>query len=215
MNYGFGHYWGYSRLWIELIILSILVVAFYIRLFIYYHENISMKKLYKYIIGMLLMLVLTFVALYTNGTIGVYESKIESDARKSQKIDENWQVSKSITDSMGSLLFYDTDTDDLTYSIYLNRKGFSFGYFFRSGGNRHEINEGICGFHFDGYGMVLLSMNKANIERIEIDSGQKFKRIDVDSKEPFTVVLPENCGIVTIYDINNNTIPITSVIVND
>jgi len=182
------------------------------RWFIYYQEDLSVKKLYKYIIGMLLILVLTLII---NGTVGVFESEIESDARKLQKIDENCQVSKSIADSMGALLFYDTNKDDLTYSIYLNRKGFSFGYFFRSGGYRHEINEGICGFHFDGYGMVLLSMNKPNIERIEIDYGQEIRRIDIDSKEPFTVALPENCGSVNIYDINNNNIPISAVIVND
>lgn len=173
-----------------------------------------MKKPYKYIIGIALVLVFALLALYSNGSIGVSESKIESDARKSQKIDDNWQVSKSISYPMGALLFYDTESYGLTYSIYLNRKGLSFGYFFRSGGSRSDIKEGICEFRYDGYGRALLSMNKAKVERIEIDNGQEIKTIGIDSEKPFTLVLPENCGVVTIYDINNNTIPMTS-LVND
>lgn len=171
-----------------------------------------MKKAYKYIIGIALVLVFALLALYSNGSIGVSQSKIESDARKSQKIDDNWQVSKFISYSIGALLFYNTESDDLTYSIYLNRKGFSFGYFFRNGGSRSDIKEGICEFSYCGYGRALLSMNKAKVKRIEIDNGQEIKTIDIDSEKPFTLVLPENCGSVKIYDKNNNTIPITSLV---
>ncbi len=174
-----------------------------------------MKKAYKYVIGITLVLVFTLSALYGSGSIGVPKSKIESDARKSQKIDDNWKVSESISHPIGALLFYDTESNDLIYSIYLNRKGFSFGYFFRSGGSRSEINEGICEFRYDRYGRVLLSMNKDKVERIEIDNGQEIKTIDIDSEKPFTLVLPENCGIVTIYDINNDIITITSILANE
>lgn len=174
-----------------------------------------MKKTYKYVIGIALVLVFTLLTLYSNGSIGVSKSKIESDARKTQKINDNWQVTKSISHLMGALLFYDTESNDLTYSIYLNRIGFSFRYFFRSGGSRGEIKEGICEFRYDGYGCALLSKNKDKAKRIEIDNGQEIKTVDIDSDKPFTLVLPENCGIVTVYDINNNNIPITAVLVND
>jgi hypothetical protein len=173
------------------------------------------KKTYKYIIGIVLVLVFVFLALYNNGTMGVAESKIESDARRAHRIDDNWHLAKSISYPIGVLLFYDTESNYSTFSIYLNTKGFSYGYFFRSGGSGSKINEGVSEFYFDGYGRALISMNKAKIERIEIDNGQEVKTIAIDSKKPFTLALPENCGIVTIYDINNNIVPITSDLANN
>lgn len=174
-----------------------------------------MKKVYKYIIGIVLVLALVLLTLYNNGSIGVSETKIESDARRAHKINDNWQVSKSISYPIGVLLFYDTKSNDSTYSIYLNIKGFSYGYSFRSGGSGSKVDEGICEFNFDGYGRVLISMNKAKIERIEIDNGQEVKTITVDSEKPFTLALPGNYGIVTMYDINNNIVPIASDLANN
>jgi hypothetical protein len=174
-----------------------------------------LNKAYKYIIGIVLVLVFVLLALCNNGSIGVSESKIELDARKAHKIDDNWQVAKFISNPIGVLLFYDTKSNDSTYSIYLDRKGFSYGYLFHSGGSGNWIDEGVIELNFDGYGRALISMNKAKIERIEIDNGQEVKTITIDSKKPFTVALPGNYGIVTMYDINNNIVPISSDLANN
>lgn len=174
-----------------------------------------MKKVYKYIIGIVLVLVVAFLALYNNGSIGVSESKIESDARRAHKIDNNWQVAKSISHPIGVLLFYDPRTYDSTYSIYLNIEGFSYGYRFINGGSGIMIDKDVYELNFNGYGKALISMNNAKIERIEIDNGQEVKKIIVDSKKPFTLALPGNYNIVTMYDINNKIVPISSNLANN
>ena len=50
-----------------------------------------------------------FLSLYFNNAIGTPKAKIEKDARISHKIDSSWQVSKSTTDAMSAMLFYDKD----------------------------------------------------------------------------------------------------------
>lgn len=174
-----------------------------------------MKKAYKNIIIILIVVVCFIFALYVNGTVGSLEYNIESDARKWQGIDDNWEVSKSVLYPVGAMLFYDAESNASIYSIYLNRRGFSFGYFFRSGGSRSEINEGICEFYFREYGTALISRNTEKIKLIETDDGQNINTISIDSEKPFAVVLPNNCGKVTVYDINNNEVPISSVVVNE
>lgn len=175
-----------------------------------------MKKVHKYIIGVIvLVLALVLLALYNNGSIGVSETKIEAEGRRAHHVNDNWQVSKSISYPIGVLLFYDAKSNDSTYSIFLNRKGFSYGYSFRAGGSVSKNDEGICELNFDGYGRALISMNKAKIERIEIDDGQEIKTINVDSTKPFTLALPGYDGIVTMYDINNNIVPIAADLANN
>lgn len=49
---------------------------------------------------------------------GVMKSNLESDARKSQKIDEGWKVVSQTTDKVSALLFYNENLSDCRYSIY-------------------------------------------------------------------------------------------------
>lgn len=174
-----------------------------------------MKKTHKYIIRILLVMGVITLFFYGSGNIGVSKTRIERDARKSHRIEENYEVAKSVSDTMAAMLFYHKDLDKFTYSLYLNPKGLSFGYYYRSGGSRGEIKEGICEFRYDEYGRALLSMNKEKVQRVEINNGQEIKSIDIDSEKPFSIVLPENCGIVTIYDIDNNIIPIRNTLIKD
>jgi hypothetical protein len=183
--------------------------------FIHVYGGIGVKKVYKCIIGIVLVLVFAFLALYNNVSIGVTESKIESDARRAHKIDDNWQVAKSISHPIGVLLFYDPKSNDSIYSIYLNIKGFSYGYRFLNGGSGIMFDKDVYEFNFDGYGKALISMNNAKIERIEIDNGQEVKKVIVDSKKPFTLALPGNYYIVTMYDVNNKVVSISSNLANN
>lgn len=164
------------------------------------------KKIHKFITMIIVLTILGIISLYTNGNIGVPKSRIESDARQSQKIDDSWEVAKSISNSLCAMVFYNEQCNDHTFSIYINRKGFSFGYIFRSGGSLSSIEESIYEFKLNGYGKALLSMNKVKAERIEIDNGQEIRKIDIDSEKPFTIILEENIGVVTIYDIHDKVI---------
>lgn len=142
-----------------------------------------------------------------NNSIGVFKSKIESEARKAHKINDEWESSKSISSNIGAVLFYDSKLEALSYSIYLNRKGLSLGYFYTDGGSIPSIEECVAEFTYNGYGKVLISMNKEKIKNIEIDDGNKKEIIQINSGKPFTLTLPENPGIITMCDINDNKIP--------
>lgn len=153
------------------------------------------------------VLLVLVLGLYGTGSIGVSKSRIQQDARTGQQIRENWQVCQSTTDSMSALLYYSEDKSDYTASIYINKSGFSFGYFFRIGGSILEHGADITAFELDGYTeCAYLSMNASKICRIEVDDGSKTESIDLDSTTPFVVVLPRGKGSVTFYDLYGNEV---------
>lgn len=146
--------------------------------------------------------------------IGVTKNNLERNARKSQKIDDSWQVSKSVTDTLGVLLFYKEDSNDFTYSIYLNREGFSFGYFFHSGGSSIDISKGIQAFNY-GNSIAIVSINKVNAARIECvsEDSQKQELIyTLEPGKPFAIAVPiaDDNTTIRIYDKDGNEIPITT-----
>lgn len=172
-----------------------------------------MKKVFEYMGLLIIMLFVLFSILYFNNNIGTRKSNIEKDARISQKIDDSWQVAKSISDTMAAMLFYDEDLNDYTFSIYVNKRGLSFGYFFRGGGSTNIENEGIAEYKIEGYHeKAYLSMNRQQIAKIEIDDGNTTEIIDIDMAKPFAIVLPIGIGSIKIYDKDGNvlrTIPQT------
>jgi hypothetical protein len=120
-----------------------------------------------------------------------------------------------VTNNLGVLLFYDKYLNNFTYSIYFNRKGFSFGYFFRSGGRTSVISNGISAFDY-GNSMALISMNKVNAARIECVSESNPTQVivcTIEPGKPFAIAIPVTDGNVTIkiYDQNGNEIPITEI----
>ncbi|MHB8130938.1 MAG: hypothetical protein ACYDEX_18305 [Mobilitalea sp.] len=154
-----------------------------------------------------LSLVLFFI-LYTKLTsvIGITANNLEKDARTSQKIDDTWNVSESTSKNIGAMLFYNDTRDKFTFSIYLNHRGFSFGYFYASGGATGEIYDSISKFEFDKNGSVLISMNTKKVAIIELNNDIEVTTINIDSTKPFAEVIPSNCGELTLYDINGNEV---------
>ena len=164
-------------------------------------------KAKKYIIGIMSVLILIFIALISQGNIGVSKDNMEKDARKSQRIQEDWLTAKYINDDFGAFLFYSKDLSDYTFSIYKNRPGFSFGYFFYSGGSLPKISDNILQLNSNNQGSIFLSLNKMNVSKIEIDNGSKeVEQIPIEHNKPFTVIIPEASEEVSFYDVNGNLI---------
>ncbi|MCY6484826.1 hypothetical protein OW763_10785 [Clostridium aestuarii] len=173
-----------------------------------------MKK--SYIISAICLLLLVIFVRFSFSIIGVNRENLERDARKSQKIDDSWKVSKSVNDNLGTLLFYDEDLTDFTYSIYLNREGFSFGYFFRSGGSSNDILEGVQAFDY-GNSIALISINKVNVVRIECVSENNQKQGEIYTVEPgkpFAITIPitDSKMAIKMYDQDKNEIQITTIL---
>ena len=106
-----------------------------------------MKKPFpKMILRILLVCVLLLGFLYMDDDIGTSAANLESDIRNLQKIPENWIVEGDVSDTMAAYISYPQDRSDHTFSVYVNRPGLSFGYFFRGGGSLSGVERGIAEF---------------------------------------------------------------------
>lgn len=160
------------------------------------------------IIGWFLILCVLFLGyLYLNNDIGIRKSRLENDIRSSQKIKDDWAVEGQVSDTMAAYISYPADQSDHVFSVYVNRPGLSFGYFFRGGGNLSGVSRYIAEFTVEGYNeRAFISMNRQNVERLEIDDGNSVRVIDIDSEKPFAIVLPVNAGTITFYDGKGNVV---------
>lgn len=174
-------------------------------------EETNMKSK-KWLIALCsVAILLIYVTTLGNGVVGVSQNKLEEDARKSQKINETWVISKDVTNEMAVMLFYDKELDDHTFSVYLNRNGFSYGYFFVNGGSLSSLDSGVQGFTYQDNGMALFSMNTKNIAEVKMESNQNVVSIKIDPLKPFTIIIPLSVDEVSLYNSNGEIIPIDNI----
>ena len=165
------------------------------------------KPLPKMILRILLVCVLLLGFLYMDDDIGTSAANLESDIRNLQKIPEDWIVEGDVSDTMAAYISYPQDRSDHTFSVYVNRPGLSFGYFFRGGGSLSGVERGIAEFTVDGHNeRAFISMNQPKAAQLEIDDGNTVQIIDLNSDQPFAIVLPANAGVIHFYDGNGNPV---------
>lgn len=152
------------------------------------------------IIGALVIVLLAFLIVWRAGIIGVSREGLEQDARKTQEIDADWKMTQGINDELCAMLFYDEDRAEYVYSVYLTKDKPSYGYFFREGGSYPYIDENVHGIVYEEKGIALLSMNTDKVCRIVTNDSVAEETIEVDPTQPFAVVLPCDCGEITMYD---------------
>lgn len=171
-----------------------------------------MKKYVGKIVLVLILVCAVFVGiLYGSNCFGIPEFKIESDIRASQKIQEDWTVDGVVSDTMAAFISYPQDRSDHTYSVYVNRPGLSFGYFFRGGGDIVAVEDFITEFTVEGYNeRAFISMNTQKVDRLEVDDGNEVQVIEIDSEKPFAIVLPMNAGNITFYNTEGNIVDFTT-----
>jgi len=151
-----------------------------------------------------IMVIVLILILYFNNDIGLRRWAIEKDARISHEIPDDWEVTKSITDNIYAMIFYDKDLNNHTFSIYENRKGPSFGYFFRGGGSMTVEDNDIAEYQVEGcQERIYLSINKQQIIKVEIDKGDIVETINIDADKPFALILPNNIRDIKFYNMNN------------
>ncbi len=166
-----------------------------------------MKKIIKYIGIIIIIVTIILPTLYINNRVGICKKNIEKDARTQRNLDDSWEVSKSTNKNISALIFYDNEQSKSNYSIYVNKKGLSFGYFFRGGGSTYLENKGIVEYQIEGFQeKAYISMNKDKISRVEIDKGNNIKVINIESTKPFALVLDKDAITIRFYDINDNVI---------
>ncbi len=169
--------------------------------------KIPLKKL-TIILGSVLLICAIFTGyLFLGNNIGVSKNNIISDIRKSQKITDEWTTYGEVTDEMAAYVSYPKDKSDHTFSIYVNRKGLSFGYFFRAGGSNSTIDSSIAEFTIDEYDdRAFISLNNHNVVQLKIDNGNDVEIREIEENEPFVFILPKNAGEISFYDKDGNVI---------
>lgn len=170
-------------------------------------EDIFVKigKIFGFL-GVLVIILLAFVIIWNANIIGVAAGSLEKDAREEQNIANDWEMAQAINDKLCAMLFYDVETRDCVYSIYLKKEGTSYGYFFNQGGQDAYISESVRGMVYDDIGIALLSMNTDKVSKIEVADGVEKKTIEIDPTKPFVVVIPVNSGEITMYDSQGNVV---------
>ena len=165
------------------------------------------KSIFKILVALLCLAVIVIIGLFATHNIGIAESRIEQDIRKNSHIDTSWKITGEASDTFAAYIFYPEDQSDYSFSVYVNRPGISFGYFFRGGGSISGVDRKIVKFVVENYAeCAYLSMNREGVTLLEIDDGNTVKRIQLNPKEPFAVVLPINAGTITFSDENGNVI---------
>lgn len=158
------------------------------------------------LIGGVLIILLAFLIVWQADILGVSAGKLEEDARENQNIGNDWAVAQAINEDICAMLFYDNDRDECAYSIYLSKEGMHYGYFFRQGGFDAYMAENVKGVVFEDKGIALLSMNQDKVCKIVVDNELGEQVIQVNPEEPFVVVLPIDCGEITMYDVQENIV---------
>ena len=157
-------------------------------------------------LGVLVIVLLAFVIIWNANIIGVAAGSLEKDARAEQNIAGDWEMAQAVNDDLCAMLFYDEETRDYKYSVYMKKEGTAYGYFFSQGGSDAYIGEGVRGMVFDDKGIALLSMNEDKVCKIEIDDNMTEQTIEINPAKPFVVVIPVNSGEITMYDSLGNVV---------
>ena len=166
-----------------------------------------MKSPYKILFGVcaigMMFIIINFIV---NG-IGVSKSNIVADIQVQQYLPDDWIMLGEISDEMAAYISYSPDKSDYTYSLYINPSGLSIGYFFRAGGDLMGIGKYIQGFSLKDYSEIaFISMNELDIERVEIRKNNKVEILELDSSDPFAIVLSKSAENITFFDKNNNVV---------
>ena len=148
-------------------------------------------------IGFVVIVLLAFVIVWKADIIGVSESRLEQDARESQAIEKDWEVAQAVNEEMCAMLFYDEETHDCAYSIYLSHEEeLSSGYYFSQGGKDGYMADSVKAMVVEDRGIAVMSMNVDGVSEIVTDNGS----VKVDPAKPFVVLLPIGCGEIKMYD---------------
>lgn len=134
---------------------------------------------------------------------GTFSWNLEDTARKDGNIADDWVMESDKTGQIAAMLFYPEDGDgtEMRFSIYINPRGLSFGYFFTYGGISNEIEEGISCYEADEISYrAFLSMNRVRVARAVYGSGNSAQTVELNPDKPFALVLPSDEGAVTFYN---------------
>lgn len=163
----------------------------------------KLRILLRIALVLLLVCGVTVGVLYANRDIGIPTDQLEQAMRESQDIPDDWTVQISAGDTTAAGIAYAPNHSDYSFSLYIDRdthRFFTTGWFFTMSGSLFEISDFVAAFTVnDRPETAYISMNAEKIDRAVIDSGIETRTIELDSTQPFALVLPRSSGSVTFY----------------
>lgn len=163
----------------------------------------KLRILLRIALVLLLVCGVTVGVLYVNRDIGIPTDQLEQAMRESQDIPDDWTVQTSAGDTTAAGIAYAPNHSDYSFSLYIDRdthRFFTTGWFFTMSGSLFEISDFVAAFTVhDRPETAYISMNAEKIDRAVIDSGTETRTIELDSTQPFALVLPRGSGGVTFY----------------
>ena len=147
-----------------------------------------------------------FVLLMVTNSIGTSQNHIQEQARKKQNIPDDGYVVEQVTDTLSAMLFYNEDATEHTFSLYINKTGLPFGYFFCKGGIDASIQSSVREFNAKGAGeKVYISMNSRKANSVIISNTIEITKEEIDPDKPFVLVINE-LSLVEFFDADGNSV---------
>ncbi len=167
----------------------------------------TIKKTIMILLSLLFICLVFIGYLFLGNNIGISKNDIISEVRKLEKITDDWTTCEEVVGTTAACISYPQDKSNHSYSIFVNKKGLSFGYFFRDGGRSYVVENSIGEYTITGYSdRTFISMNNQNVVRVDIDTENGIETRELKSGEPFVFILENNPGDVTFYDVDGNVV---------
>ncbi len=156
-----------------------------------------MKKSIIILSIVFIFLFVTFSCLKLTHNIGITKKSIQEDARYHQKIPDHWNVSMYTTKQLSAMIFYDENQTNHIFSIYVNRDGLSYGYFFRLGGKDSAISNSVKEIQFeDSNERVYISMNSKHASLVQIENETSIEIKQIDPNNPFVFIVADTLKVI-------------------
>lgn len=156
-----------------------------------------MKRILFIVSIVVVCLAVSIFCLWISDDIGITKDYIQDHARERQNIHDDWCVSEQTSNNLSAMIFYNEDLSEHTFSLYINRDGFSFGYFFYQGGIDASIQNNVREFALEGLEeKAYISMNPQRASLIQISNGADVRTEEIDPNKPFAVVVKMDSSVV-------------------
>lgn len=161
------------------------------------------------------MVLLVFAVFFlAGGEIGMPKASLEKDLLADGHIPDDWTIQQASSDRTTVFLYYPPEKNGYGFSVYVNRPGLSFGYFFAGShmaanvsGSAGDLSAEIREYPVLHTGdRVFLSMNQSKIVSVLVDNGVSPREIPLDPDQPFVLLFAQGSGEITFRDQSGTTV---------
>lgn len=164
------------------------------------------KRLSRVLATVFLLLLLCIGAFFlAGGEIGLSKESLEKDLLADGHIPGHWTIQQVSSDRTTVFLYYPPEKDRYGFSVYVNRPGLSFRYFFAGShmaasvsGSAGELSAEIREYPVLHTGdRVFLSMNQSGAACVLVNDGVAPQEIPLDPEQPFVLLFSQGSGDIT------------------